>query len=104
MALSQNKSHKVMVNRLFTFLAIALLPLPALAAGLDMPVSVAVLSPTAHVESERADLILHGQSGQIIYYSAGQRANMVTLDTSGQARIKLPKRLAANAEIIFSYD
>ncbi len=112
MAMRGNSGHKDVVNRLFTILALALLPCPALAAGLSMPATVVILSPTADVHEYHDTLdkryshrvALQGQSGQIIRYTVGKYSGLVVLDANGAGRIDWPKSVAANAEYILHYD
>jgi hypothetical protein len=100
------------VNRLFTILAIALLSCPALAAGLSMPATVVILSPTADVQEYHNTLdqrhphgvALQGQSGQIIRYTVEKYSGLVILDANGAGHIDWPKSVAANAEYILHYD
>jgi hypothetical protein len=99
------------VNKLFTILTLALLPCPALAAGVALPATVMILNPTADVDpwshqpkKPHHGLTLHGQAGQMIRYSIGDVSGYIILDEDGVGSVGLPKDIAENAEYMLSYD
>jgi hypothetical protein len=99
------------VNKLFTLLALALLPLPAQAATMGLPATVFLLKPTADInilvpqnKRPRHGLALQGQSGQVIRYAVGQISGTVILDLDGTGSITLPKAVATDTEYMLDYD
>jgi hypothetical protein len=100
-----------MVNKILTILALALLPIAAQAATAGLPVTVAILNPTARIDAlpernkrPRPGFTLQGQSGQVIRYVVGAFSGTIILDADGMGQIILPKAVATDAEYILHYD
>jgi hypothetical protein len=111
MAHCLKSGHKDKVNKLLTILALALLPCPALAAGVALPASVMILVPTADIDYSGDQqkipinsLNLSGQAGQVIRYTIGDLSGLVVLNADGVGSVNLSKHIAANAEYLMSYD
>jgi hypothetical protein len=115
MAQAAKSGHKKIVNRLFTILALSLLPLPADAAAVEMVANARLLAPTASITAiapvalkarrfTGPGLAFQGAPGQVIGYSAGGVSGVIALGSDGAGRFVLPASLPADVEITLHYD